>query len=346
MSPVLPKSQMTEEDIKLHYITPAIKAKWNDMITMETKITDGKINLKGNLVVREKPKKADYVLYLSANQPIAIVEAKDNNHTVSFGLQQAMTYAKMMDVKFAYSSNGDAFYEHDFLTGQERQISLGQFPSPAELKARYEAGANKGQGLNDAEKQILGQPYYTSQKTYSPRYYQRNAINRTVDAIARGNKRLLLVMATGTGKTYTAFQIVYRLLKSGLVRKVLYLADRNILVDQSIQQDFAPLEKTIHKINFAKDDPTTITSHEVYFSLYQQLSDREEEGDEAGEVPRHPGQRGDVRHVPPRVRGEPGSRAYDLDQRRDGEVPAGQAEEAGRVVRQAVREVTCEEEHP
>ena len=284
MSSVLPKSQMTEEDIKLHYITPAIKAKWNDMITMETKITDGKINLKGNLVVREKPKKADYVLYLSANQPIAIVEAKDNNHTVSYGLQQAMTYAKMLDVPFAYSSNGDAFYEHDFLTGQERQISLNQFPSPAELKARYEAGANKGQGLNDAEKQILGQPYYTSQKTYSPRYYQRNAINRTVDAIARGNKRLLLVMATGTGKTYTAFQIVYRLLKSGLVRKVLYLADRNILVDQSIQQDFAPLEKTIHKINFAKDDPTTITSHEVYFSLYQQLSDREEEGDEAGET--------------------------------------------------------------
>ena len=139
MSPVLPKSQMTEEDIKLHYITPAIKAKWNDMITMETKITDGKINLKGNLIVREKPKKADYVLYLSANQPIAIVEAKDNNHTVSFGLQQAMTYAKMLDVPFAYSSNGDAFYEHDNLTGLERQIPLDQFPSPEELKARYEA---------------------------------------------------------------------------------------------------------------------------------------------------------------------------------------------------------------
>ena len=284
MSPILPKKQMTEEDIKLHYITPAITAKWNkDLITMETKITDGRINLKGNLVVREKPKKADYVLYLGANQPIAIVEAKDNNHTVSFGLQQAITYARMLDVPFAYSSNGDAFEEHDFLTGQERTIPLDQFPSPAELKARYEAGANGGQGLSETEKQVNSQPYYTSQKTYSPRYYQRNAINRTVDAIARGQKRLLLVMATGTGKTYTAFQIVYRLLKSGLVRKVLYLADRNILVDQSIQQDFAPLEKTIHKINFAKDDPTTITSHEVYFSLYQQLSDREEDGDETGE---------------------------------------------------------------
>ncbi len=284
MGPILSKKQMTEEDIKLHYITPAILAKWNkDLITMETKITDGKINLKGNLIVRDKPKKADYVLYLGANQPIAIVEAKDNNHTVSFGLQQGMTYAQMLNVPFAYSSNGDAFEEHDFLTGQERTIPLDQFPSPAELKARYEVGANNGQGLTEAEKKIYNQPYYTSQKTYSPRYYQRNAINKTVAAIARGQKRLLLVMATGTGKTYTAFQIVYRLLKSGLVRKVLYLADRNILVDQSIQQDFAPLEKTIHKINFAKDDPTTITSHEVYFSLYQQLSDREEEGDDSSE---------------------------------------------------------------
>ena len=284
MSPILPKKQMTEEDIKLHFITPAITSKWDkNYITMETKITDGKINMKGNLIVREKPKKADYVLYLGSNQPIAIVEAKDNNHTVSFGLQQAMTYAQMLDVPFAYSSNGDAFEEHDFLTGKETTIPLDQFPSPAELQARYETGANQGQGLSEAEKKVNSQPYYTSQNTYPPRYYQRKAINRTVDAIARGQKRLLLVMATGTGKTYTAFQIVYRLLKSGLIRKVLYLADRNILVDQSIQQDFAPLEKTIHKINFTKDDPVTITSHEVYFSLYQQLSDREEEGDEAGE---------------------------------------------------------------
>lgn len=263
------KKQMTEEDIKLRYITPAITAKWSiDHITMETKITDGKINLKGNLVFREKPKKADYVLYIHANNPIAIVEAKDNKHSVSFGLQQAMTYAQMLDVPFAYSSNGDAFYEHDFLTGQERQIPLSEFPSPEELMARYQAA----KGLTEKEKHVISQPYYTSQTTHAPRYYQRNAVNRTVDAIAKGQQRLLLVMATGTGKTYTAFQIVYRLLKSGTKKKVLYLADRNILVDQSIQQDFAPLEKTIHKINFAKDDPTTITSHEVYFSLYQQLA--------------------------------------------------------------------------
>ncbi len=281
---MIDKQQMTEEDIKLQFITPAITAKWSlGQITMETKITDGKINLKGNMVVRERPKKADYVLYSSANNPIAIVEAKDNNHTVSFGLQQAMTYAKMLDVPFAYSSNGDAFYEHDFLTGLERQLSFDEFPAPDELITRYQTGANNGLGLSEDEKRIQRQPYYTSQKTYAPRYYQRNAVNRTVDAIARGQERLLLVMATGTGKTYTAFQIVYRLLKSGMKKKVLYLADRNILVDQSIQQDFSPLEKTIHKINFAKDDPTTVTSHEVYFSLYQQLTDREDEAAETDE---------------------------------------------------------------
>ncbi len=271
---MIDKKQMTEEDIKLQFITPAITAKWNlDYITMETKITDGKINLKGNFIIREKPKKADYVLYINSNNPIAIVEAKDNKHSVSYGLQQAITYAQMLDVPFAYSSNGDAFYEHDFLTGQERQIEFSDFPSPDELINRYQAG----KGLNENEKKIIEQPYYTSQTTYAPRYYQRNAVNRTLDAIAKGQQRLLLVMATGTGKTYTAFQIVYRLLKSGMKRKVLYLADRNILVDQSIQQDFAPLKKTIHKINFAKDDPVTITSHEVYFSLYQQLTDREDE---------------------------------------------------------------------
>ena len=286
MGSIIPKNQMTEEDIKLNYITPAILAKgWQDKITMETKVqfTDGKINIKGNIISREPVKKADYILYINANNPIAIVEAKDNSHSVSFGLQQAITYAQMLDVPFAYSSNGDAFYEHDFLSGTERQINLDEFPSPEELIARYQAEVNGGQGLNDNEKAIQNQPYYSSQKTYAPRYYQRNAVNRTLDAIARGQNRILLVMATGTGKTYTAFQIVYRLLKSGMKKKVLYLADRNLLVDQSIQQDFAPLEKTIHKINFAKDDPITVTSHEVYFSLYQQLTDRdddESDGDE------------------------------------------------------------------
>ena len=272
MNTILPKKSMTEEDIKLQYITPAITSKWNVMkITMETQITDGRINLKGNLISRDKPKRVDYLLYLNDNNPIAVIEAKDNNHSISHGLQQAMTYARMLDLPFAYSSNGDGFAEHDFLTGRERQFGLDEFPTEAELLARYKQESNQGDGLTFAQETMIDQPYYSSQTTYPPRYYQRIAINRTLDAIARGQQRLLLVMATGTGKTYTAFQIVYRLLQSGVKRKILYLADRNNLVDQSIQQDFAPLEKVTHKINVAKDDPTTITSHQVYFSLYQQL---------------------------------------------------------------------------
>lgn len=264
---------MSEEDIKLQYITPAITAKWDiKKITMETNITDGKINLRGNFVTREKPTRADYVLYLNSNNPIAIVEAKDNKHSISHGLQQAMAYASMLDIPFAYSSNGDGFFEHDFLTGKERELGLDEFPTEEELYCRYKNGANNGEGLSENQEKMIQQPYYSSQKTYPPRYYQRIAINRTVDAISRGKDRLLLVMATGTGKTYTAFQIVYRLLKSGMKSKILYLADRNNLVDQSIQQDFAPLEKVIHKVNFSKDDPSTITSYQVYFSLYQQLA--------------------------------------------------------------------------
>ena len=271
---ILTKKEMSEEDIKFQYITPALLKNWDkSRITMETKITDGQIKLNGNLVHRDKKsaKFADYVLYWNSSFPIAIVEAKDNNHTVSHGLQQAMTYAKMMDIPFAYSSNGDSFYEHDMLTGQEKEIPLDKFPTPQELIERYKVAANNGNGLSENEVVAICQPYYSSQNTYEPRYYQRVAVNRTVDAVARGDSRLLLVMATGTGKTYTAFQVVYRLLKSGLKHKILYLADRNILVDQSIQQDFAPLGKVIHKINVSKDDRTTITSHQVYFSLYQQL---------------------------------------------------------------------------
>ena len=265
---MIPKYLMSEEDIKLQFITPAVTSKWDiNKITMETKLTDGKINLKGNFVVREKPKRADYVLYLSPNNPIAIIEAKDNKHTVTHGLQQAMAYAQMLDLPFAFSSNGDGFAEHDFLTGLERTFGMDEFPTEDELIARFKQES----GMTALQESIVNQPYYSSQNTYPPRYYQRIAINRTLDAIAKGQDRLLLVMATGTGKTYTAFQIVYRLLQSGMKRKILYLADRNILVDQSIQQDFAPLEKVTHKINVGSDDPSTITSHQVYFSLYQQL---------------------------------------------------------------------------
>ena len=266
---------LSEEDIKLRYITPAIMQKgWSvDDITMETKvkITDGKMNLRGNLVARGKAKFADYVLYYNKANPIAIVEAKDANHSVSFGMQQAKDYAQMMDVPFAFSSNGLGFEEYDFLTGKERSLSMDEFPTKDELYARYLKESNDGEGLSEDELKVINQPFCTGQDIYPPRYYQRNAVNRTVDAVARGEKRMLLVMATGTGKTYTAFQIVYRLLKAGLIKKVLYLADRNVLVDQSIEQDFKPLANNIHKVNYQKDKGTKPTAHQIYFSLYQQL---------------------------------------------------------------------------
>ena len=290
MSPILPKDQMTEEDIKLNYITPAIQSRgWKDRITMETAVyfTDGRINIQGNIAVRGPRKKADYILYFSADNPIAIVEAKDNNHTVMAGLQQAKEYAEMLDIPFAYSSNGDGFEEFDFLTGQEREIPLDEFPTYDELSARYKAEANHGCGLNPTEIAVMNQPFYSDQNINTPRYYQRKAVNRSLDAIARGEKRLLLVMATGTGKTRTAFQIVYRLLQARLANKVLYLADRNNLVDQSIEGDFSPLNSVIHKINYAADTPTTISAYQVYFSLYQQLTDKEyDEKDEEETVMR------------------------------------------------------------
>ena len=268
---------LTEEDVKFRYINEAITSKgWSkDSIFMEQKVkfTDGKISLHGNLVHREKPKFADYVLYVNKATPIAIVEAKDANHSVSHGLQQAMNYAQMLDVKFAYSSNGEGFAEHDFLTGKERTFAMDEFPTKEELIERYKNEANDGNGLKEQELSVIEQPFCTGQNIFPPRYYQRNAVNRTVGAIAKGQNRVLLVMATGTGKTYTAFQIVWRLLKSGLKKKVLYLADRNILVDQSIQQDFNPLKKITHKIDYSKDKNhlEELSSYQVFFALYQQL---------------------------------------------------------------------------
>ena len=268
---------LTEEDVKYRYISEAITSKgWSkDSIFMEQKVrfTDGKISLHGNLVHRERPKFADYVLYANKATPIAIVEAKDANHSVSHGLQQAKIYAQMLDVKFAYSSNGEGFAEHDFLTGEERTFSMEEFPTKEELIERYKSEANGGNGLNEQELAVIAQPYCTGQNIFPPRYYQRNAINRTVNAIAKGQSRVLLVMATGTGKTYTAFQIVWRLLHSKLKKKVLYLADRNILIEQSRQQDFNPLKKVTHKIDYSKDKNhlEELSSYQVFFALYQQL---------------------------------------------------------------------------
>ena len=274
-NPTLEDKSLSEEDIKLRYITPAILGNgWSVTdITMETKVklTDGKVNIKGNFVVREKPKYADYMLYFNRATPIAIVEAKDANHSVSHGMQQAKEYASMMDIPFAFSSNGFGFHEYDFLTGKERSFSMEQFPTKEELYSRFLSESNEGNGFTHDELKVINQPYCTGQDIFPPRYYQRNAINRTVDAVARGEKRMLLVMATGTGKTYTAFQIVYRLLKANLIKKVLYLADRNVLVDQSIEQDFKPLANTIHKVNYQQDKGSKATAYEIYFSLYQQL---------------------------------------------------------------------------
>lgn len=265
------KKQMTEAEIRANYIDPALESKWTGKIKTEVQITDGAVDLRGNLVCRQLPKRADYVLYKEDNYPIAIVEAKDNNHTVAYGLQQAMTYARMLDVPFAFSSNGDAFAGYDDITGhtttQSEFISLDDFPTEAELVAEAE---RKYQPTDDVRK-IEAQPYYSSQTTWPPRYYQRVAVNRTLDAIARGRDRLLLVMATGTGKTYVAFQIVYRLIQSGMKKKILYLADRNVLIDQTLQQDFAPLVNVSHKIQSSKEDPVTLSSYQVYFALYQQL---------------------------------------------------------------------------
>jgi DEAD/DEAH box helicase len=244
-----------------------------DNISMEkmVKFTDGKINLRGNLFSRSKAKYADYMLYYNKATPIAIVEAKDATHSISYGMQQAKEYAMMMNIPFAYSSNGQGFQEYDFLTGKERTLAMEDFPTKEELYERFTSENHNGEGLSEKELKVINQPFCVGQDIFPPRYYQRNAVNNTINAVAQGKKRLLLVMATGTGKTYTAFQIVYRLLKAGLVKKVLYLADRNVLVDQSIQQDFKPLQKTIHKVDYQKDLNSGITAYEVYFSLYQQL---------------------------------------------------------------------------
>lgn len=260
------KKSLTEEDIKLRFITPAIveKAGWQkELIKMEYYFTDGRVIFQGNVHARKQGKKVDYLLHYSANNPIAIVEAKDNNKAVGAGLQQAMDYAKILDIPFAYSSNGDGFIEHDFLTGKETNINIDEFPTPDELLKRL----RDSKKYTSEEIKAIEEPYYWDAHTNIPRYYQRIAINRTIEAVARGQNRILLVMATGTGKTFTAFQIIHRLTKSGLKRRVLYLADRNVLIDQTMAQDFKPFKKVMTKIQKKNMD----SSFEIYMALYQQL---------------------------------------------------------------------------
>jgi type I restriction enzyme, R subunit len=214
------KKQLTEADIRTKFITPALvgtaSAKWNVMTQLREEVffTKGRVIARGRTVRRGEAKKADYILYIKPGMPIAVIEAKDNNHSVGAGMQQALEYAEIMDLPFAYSCNGDAFLEHD-RTGKgravEREVPLDQFPTPAELWARF----CQAKGYTTAQAALASQDYYDDGSGKAPRYYQVNAINRTIDAIARGEDRLLLVMATGTGKTYTAFQIIWRLWKSG-----------------------------------------------------------------------------------------------------------------------------------
>ena len=261
---------MTEEEVKLNYITPAIEnAGWQKkQIRMEYAINAGKIVVRGNIAKRLPKKKADYVLFYKDNLPLAVVEAKDNNHLIGDGMFQAQEYATKLDVRFVFTSNGDGFMFYDMKTAEQKQIALDQFPSPEELyEKQFKQELENSQNL----KTIIDTPYYYGEESFAPRYYQRIAINRTVEAVAKGQERVLLVMATGTGKTYMAFQIIWRLWKSGLKKKILYLADRNILVDQTIIGDFKPFKNSMTKIFHKNMD----TSYEIYLSLYQQLSEND-----------------------------------------------------------------------
>lgn len=260
--------KLTEEDVKNRIITPAIEnAGWSkNQMWMEKFFTDGKVIIKGKTAKRGTRKKADYLLHHHNNFPIAIVEAKDGDHTIEDGIQQAIDYAKILDIPFAYSSNGEGFVEHDMLTGKETNLSMGAFPTQEELWNRY----IKFKCIDETAQEIIKQPYYFADNSKSPRYYQRIAINRTVEAVANDQKRIMVVMATGTGKTYTAFQIVHRLYTTKKVKKVLYLADRNILIDQTILNDFAPF---VNKNILTKVTNKTLDSaYDIFMSLYHQLS--------------------------------------------------------------------------
>ncbi len=269
------KKNLSEQDIRSKFITPALVAAGWDLqrqIREEVTFTKGRIIVRGKLHTRGAGRRADYVLYYQDNHPIAVVEAKDNKHAPGDGMQQALDYAEALDVPFVFTSNGDGFMFHDRTgTGEQVESPLGldDFPGPAELWARF----CQWRGLEGDAITKAHAPYYDDGSGRSPRYYQVNAINRTVDAVARGQQRILLVMATGTGKTYTAFQIIWRLWKSRQKKRILFLADRNILVDQTKNNDFKPFGGAMTKITGRKID----TSYEIYLSLYQAVTGAEEE---------------------------------------------------------------------
>ena len=271
------KKELTEADIRSKFITPALTtsaAGWDLMtqVREEVYFTKGRVIVRGKMVKRGEAKKADYILYYKPGIPLALIEAKDNHHAVGAGMQQALHYAETLEIPFVYSSNGDAFLEHDrtVVAGAvEREIPLDQFPSAEALWRRYCIS----KGMTSAQSLVVTQDYYSDGTQKAPRYYQLSAINRTVEAIARGQQRLLLVMATGTGKTYTAFQIIWRLWKSGAKKRILFLVDRNILADQTKTNDFKPFGTAMTKIT----NRTIDKSFEIYLSLYQAVTGTEEE---------------------------------------------------------------------
>ncbi|MDD6540674.1 MAG: DEAD/DEAH box helicase family protein [Prevotella sp.] len=269
--PTFLDKSLSEQDIRDRFITPALEqAGWDaEHRRAEYSFTAGAIIVNGTLKHRKQGKRADYILLTKENYPIAVVEAKDYNHTPSDGIQQAIDYAEILDIPFAYSSNGEAFVEHDMLTGKERTIENDNFPTPLALRARLQ----EHKRLTMEEQDIIDVPYYTDSDSFEPRYYQRIAINRTVEAVARGQKRILLVMATGTGKTYTAFQIIHRLHAAKKARRILYIADRNILIDQTMRQDFKPFSKIMTKIKGKEPE----SGYEIYMSLYEQWVKPEED---------------------------------------------------------------------
>ena len=262
------KKTLSERDICTKFITPAVeKAGWDkrNQLLEEVSFTDGKIYVRGKLTTRGVRKRADYILYYKPNIPIAIIEAKDNKHSVRAGIQQALDYAGILDIPCVFSSNGDGFLFHDRNTGTEIELDIDNFPSPAELWEKYKQ--YKGITTPEAEK-IVGQDYFFDGSTRKPRYYQQIAVNRTVEAIANGQNRILLVMATGTGKTYTSFQIIHRLWKSGAKKRILFLADRTALIDQTKRGDFKHFKDKMTVVKHRQIDK----SYEIYLALYQGLS--------------------------------------------------------------------------
>ena len=269
------KKNLSERDICTKFITPALEMAGWDIATQireEYLLTKGRIIVRGTMHTRAQHKRADYVLFYKPNIPIAVIEAKDNTHSLGDGMQQGLGYAEMLEVPFVFSSNGDGFLFHNSLATDgviERELSLDEFPSAETLWTWW----STHRGLSKQQVALVTQDYYSDNSDKSPRYYQLLAINKTIEAIAQGQDRILLVMATGTGKTYTAFQIIWRLWKAKTKKRILFLADRNILVDQTMTNDFKPFGSVMTKIQKRQADK----SYEIYLSLYQAVTGNEEE---------------------------------------------------------------------